>query len=80
MNIIYKQHNNKGNKMSINIDYIDMYGIEIVGKEAYTERLTTQTAYGKDRGNDFEGTKEACLTYIEKKGVSVVYGALSDIQ
>ncbi len=57
------------------------YGVEIVGKEAYTESLGSDdlqsTAYGKER-NDFEGTKEACLAYIEKKGVSKIYGALSD--
>lgn len=62
----------------IDSDFIDSYGIEIIGADAYTERITTYTAFGKQRGNDFEGTKEECLQYLKDKNIVEVYGALKE--
>ncbi len=56
----------------------EYFGVEIVGKVAYTEKLNyTPTVYGKQR-NDFEGIREACLEFIESKGIIEVYGVLKD--
>jgi len=53
-----------------------LYGVEIVGKTAYTQTINySATAYGKQR-NDFEGDKVSCLEFIASKGITEVYGVL----
>ena len=57
----------------------DLFGVEIVGKIAYTEKINrSDTAYGKQR-NDFEGTKEECLKYIGTKDIKEVIGVLNEL-
>ena len=57
---------------------MEIYGVEIVGKAAYTELINrSQTAYGKQR-NDFEGTKEACIEYMKKNDVNEIIGVLKE--
>ena len=58
---------------------MDYYGVEIVGKEAYTELVSnrTETAFGKQR-NDFEGTKEECLKYLSQKNISEIHGPIKN--
>ncbi len=54
----------------------DIYGVEIVGKTAYTEKIQrSETAFGKQR-NDFEGTRVDCIEYIESKGIKEIIGSL----
>lgn len=68
----------KPKRDGIAVDFIDMYAVEIIGKNAYTERMTTETAYGKQRGNDFEGTEKECLEFIGRSSVDNIYGYLAD--
>lgn len=54
------------------------YGVEIVGSIAYTNYLGDTSVYhGKYRDNDFVGTAEECLKFIESKGITEVYGSLT---
>jgi hypothetical protein len=57
----------------------DLYGVEIVGKIAYTNFLGNTSVYHrKYRDNDFVDSKEKCLEYIESKGITEIYGVLTD--
>jgi hypothetical protein len=56
----------------------DLYGVEIIGKTAYTSYLGDTSVYhAKYRDNDFVDSKVKCLEFIASKGIIEIYGVLS---
>jgi len=60
------------------IESNDLYGVEIVGKTAYTSYLGDTSVYhAKYKDNDFVDSKSKCLDFITSKDITEVYGVLS---
>jgi len=60
------------------IESTDLYGVEIVGKTAYTSYLADTSVYhAKYKDNDFVDSRVKCLEFIASKGITEVFGVLS---
>lgn len=56
----------------------DLYGVEIVGKTAYTNYLGDTSPYhAKYRDNDLVDSRANCLAFIASRAITEVYGVLS---
>ena len=64
------------------IESTDLYGVELVGKTAYTCYLGDTSVYhAKYKDNDFVDSRVKCLEFISSRGITEVYGVLSkDVQ
>ena len=61
------------------IENIDLYGVEVVGKTAYTCYLGDTSVYhAKYRANDFVDSRIKCIEFMSLKGITEVYGVLSE--